>query len=62
MLIRLISPLCVSLLIVGCATSSKTLDTEGKEAQVLNCSGMARNWGCVTKRPVSCAAQRDTRS
>ena len=58
MLMRLISPLCMSLLIVGCATSSKTLDTEGKEAQVLNCSGMARNWGmCYEKAGELCGAK-----
>jgi hypothetical protein len=54
MLIRLISPLCASLLVAGCA-SSKTFDAEGKEALVLNCSGMARNWGmCYEKAGELC--------
>jgi hypothetical protein len=58
MLIRLFSPLCASLLVVGCASSSRTFDAEGKEAQVLNCSGMARNWGmCYEKAGELCGTK-----
>lgn len=57
MLIRLISLFCTSLL-VGCASSSKTFDAEGKEAYVLNCSGTARNWGmCYEKAGEICGTK-----
>jgi len=35
----------VLLLTGGCATSSKTYGPDGREAFVLNCSGLARTWG-----------------
>src|SRR6266436_3273938 len=57
MLIRLIFILCTSAL-VGCASSSKTFDADGKEAHVLNCSGTARNWGmCLEKAGEICGTK-----
>ena len=47
---RSIFVLLAPLLILGCATATKTFTTTGKEGYVINCSGGALNWGmCYEK-------------
>lgn len=42
--------LATVILLSGCASASSTYGPDGKEAFVINCSGLARNWGmCYEK-------------
>ena len=42
----------------GCATSSKTFTSDGKDEYVLNCSGSTLNWGmCYEKAGKLCGAK-----
>ena len=50
MYVRAILLFFISFLILGCATSSKILDAEGREAFALDCSGSALNWGLCFKK------------
>ncbi|HSH72145.1 MAG TPA: hypothetical protein VK974_03720 [Methylophilaceae bacterium] len=50
--------LAAILFLVGCASASKTYTAEGKEGQVINCSGTARNWGmCYEKAGQICGTK-----
>jgi hypothetical protein len=47
-----------ALVMVGCASSSKTYTADGREGYSLNCSGLARNWGhCLEKAGELCGAK-----
>lgn len=47
-----------AVVLAGCASSSKTYSADGREAYVLNCSGVARNWGmCEEKAGELCGAR-----
>jgi hypothetical protein len=42
----------------GCATSSKTYTSDGKEGYSINCSGSALNWGmCYEKAGDICGSR-----
>lgn len=46
------------ILLSGCASVSRTYGPDGKEAFVINCSGLARNWGmCYEKAGNLCATK-----
>jgi hypothetical protein len=46
------------ILLSGCASASRTYGPDGKEAFVINCSGLARNWGmCYEKAGNLCTTK-----
>jgi hypothetical protein len=48
----------IVLLTGACATASKTYGPDGREAFVLDCSGLARNWGtCYEKAGDLCGTR-----
>ena len=51
--------LCATVLLCGgCATSTKTFTSEGKEGYSINCSGSALNWGmCYEKAGEICGSK-----
>jgi hypothetical protein len=49
--------LLVILAVTGCATTSKTYGPDGREAFVIDCSGLALTWGmCYEKAGDLCEA------
>jgi hypothetical protein len=55
MMLRSILVAGVSIVVAGCAGSSKTYGPDGSEMYSLNCSGWARNWGmCLEKAGELC--------
>ena len=47
-----------AVLLAGCASSSKTYTSDGREGYSLNCSGLARNWGhCLEKAGEICGTK-----
>lgn len=47
-----------TVVLAGCATSSKTYGPDGREAYSLNCSGAAMSWGaCESKAGDICGAR-----
>jgi len=48
----------LALVLVGCASSSKTYGPDGREAYTLNCSGLARSWAmCAEKAGEICGTR-----
>jgi hypothetical protein len=52
---RIASVVTAAVVLVGCATASKTFGPDGRPSYALNCSGLARSWGdCETKAGELC--------
>lgn len=48
----------IAVVLVGCASASKTYGPDGREAYSINCSGTARNWGmCMEKAGNLCGTK-----
>ena len=55
---KLVTVILVTLLLAGCATSSKTYTADGRVGHSINCSGTALNWGmCEQKAGELCGTR-----